>query len=95
MRAVVGHRAVKYLEDDRLCISVAEVDDDVIPCVARNTQANNLESVILNGIVPGGDGTTKAGHSQLSAFHMTDDRVQGSSRASKSDVIIFLQRGAD
>ena len=88
-RAVVGHIAVKFLEDDRLFVSLDNVDDEACPCMAHNTQIGNLESIILNGLAPGEDGMTEAVHSQLSALHMHDPRVQDNSRASTSDATIL------
>ena len=70
----MGHTAVGFLEDDRLQVSAANVPDDAFACIARNTYEENLESIISNGLLPGGGGITHAVHSQLSAFHIGDNR---------------------
>ncbi|MFM7982588.1 MAG: hypothetical protein ACKPKO_25025, partial [Candidatus Fonsibacter sp.] len=73
------------MEDDRLMLELADVDTKDIPFVVHNTQIANVTSVIQR---PGG-GMTSAVHSQLSAFHLMDKRVQDSSRARTPDAIIF------
>ena len=70
-------------------LPVADVDHEVCSCIAHNTQISNRESVILHGLAPGGDGITEVVHSQLSAFHMEDDVLQESSRASTTDAVIL------
>ena len=89
VRAVVGHTAARFIEDDRLFLRVENVEDEVFSCFAHNTQITKLESVIKDGSAPGGDAMTNAVHSQLFAFHMHDDRVQESSRASALDATIL------
>ncbi|MFM7978923.1 MAG: hypothetical protein ACKPKO_06365, partial [Candidatus Fonsibacter sp.] len=49
----------------------------------------NLPSILRKGLIPGG-GQTDAVHSQLSAFHILDDRLQESSRARATDAVIFF-----
>ena len=93
MQAVVGHTAVHFLEDDRLMYFLDDVDDSVFSFIAHNTVITNLKSVLSNGLAPGGDGITKAVHSQLSAFHRHDTRAQESSKASSSDVVIIYSVG--
>ena len=53
IRAVVGHTAVGFLEDDRLLKPLSYVEDDVFPCIAHNTQISYLSSIITNGLAPG------------------------------------------
>ena len=89
IRAVVGHTAVGFLEDDRSLMPLSYIDDDAFSCIAHNTRISYLSSIITNGLAPGGDGITTAVHSQLSAFHMMDRRLQESSRASTWDAICF------
>ena len=89
IRAVVGHTATRCLEDDRLMLGLEGVDDDMFPCIALNTEIRHLNSIIKNGLAPGGDGITQAVHSQLSPFHLADERLQESSRASTTDAIIL------
>jgi hypothetical protein len=89
IRAVVGHTAVGFLEDDRLLMPLSYIEDDTFSCISHNTRISHLNSIITNGLAPGGDGVTTAVHSQLSAFHAMDRRLQESSRASTSDAIIL------
>ena len=42
VRAVVGHTAAPYLEDDRLQVSAEDVPDDICACIAHNTEQQNL-----------------------------------------------------
>ena len=88
IRAVVGHTATRFLEDDCLMLDLEDVDDSVFPCIAHNTQINRLNSVIKNGQAPGGDGITQAVHSKLSSLHVGDSRLQESSRAGSANAII-------
>ena len=60
IRAVVGHTATRCLEDDRLMWGMEGVDDDLFPCIARSTEIRHLNSIINNGLAPGGDGVTQA-----------------------------------
>ena len=76
-----------------LCISLNEVDDSVLSCIAHNTVITNLKSILLNGLALGGDGITKAVHSQLSTFHRHDARVQESSGVGRSNVVIIYNVG--
>ena len=55
-----------------------------------NTYQENLESIIANGLLPGGGGTTDAVHCQLSAFHICDNRLQESSRGSTTAAVIHF-----
>jgi hypothetical protein len=89
IRAVVGHTAIGFLEDDRLLMPLSYVEGHVFSCITHNTRISYLSSIITNGLAPGGDGTTTAVRSQLSAFHMMDRSLQESSRASTSDAIIL------
>ena len=54
VQAVVGHTVVPYLEDDRLQVSGEDVPDSIFACIAHNTEQQNLESIIINDIVPSG-----------------------------------------
>jgi hypothetical protein len=87
IRAVVGHTAIGFLEDDRLLMPLSYVEDDVFSCITHNTRISYLTSIITHGLAPGGDGITTAVHSQLSALHMMDRMLQESSRASTSNPI--------
>ena len=89
----MGHTGVSFLEDDRLMFPLIEIDDSVLSCIAHNTVFSNLKSILLNGLAPGGDGITKAVHSQLSAFHRHDARVHSSSLSGKSDAVIIYNVG--
>ena len=93
IRAVVGHTAVGFLEDDRLLMPLYYVKDKVsnTRCshVLPTTRISSLNSIIINGLAPDGDGITNAVHSQLSAFHMMDYRLQESRRASMSGAVIL------
>ena len=90
IRAVVGHTAVGFLEDDRLQVPAVNVPDEVFACITHNTYADNLESIITNGLLPGGGGITHAVHSQLSAFHIGDSRLQESSHGSTTTAVIHF-----
>ena len=90
IRAVVGHTAVGFLDADRLQVPAANVPDDAFACTAHNTYEENLESIITNGLLPGGGGITDAVHSQLSAFHIGDNRLQESSRGSTTTAVIHF-----
>ena len=70
-----------------------DVDDSVFSCIAHNMVVTNLKSILSNGLAPGGDGIMKAVHSQLSAFHRHDTRVQESIKASSSDVVLICNVG--
>ena len=63
------------LEDDRLQMPLCDVDAELSPCIAHNAQSLHLESIIKNGLAPGGSGIAQAVHSQFFAFHMDDDRL--------------------
>ena len=89
IRAVVGHTAVGFLEDDRILKPFPYIEDDIFPCIVHNTKISYLSSIITNGFAIGGDDITSVVHSQLSAFHMMDNRLQESSRASTSDALIL------
>ena len=89
IRAIVGHTSVPFLEDDRLQLSIDDLDDEMFPNIVHNTYISNLESILINGLIPGGGGITAALHSQLSACHMADERLQESSRARTADTIII------
>ena len=65
----------------------------MLSCIAHNAVFSNLKSIFLNGLAPGGDGITKAVHSQLSAFHRHDARVHSSSLSGKSDAVIIYNVG--
>ena len=93
IRAVVGHTGVTVLEVDRIMLPLTDVDDSVLSCMAHNTIFSSLKSIFLNGLALGGDGMTSAVHSELSAFHRHDHRVQASSGAGKSDVVIVYNIG--
>ncbi|MFM7985120.1 MAG: hypothetical protein ACKPKO_37960, partial [Candidatus Fonsibacter sp.] len=86
----MGHTATPFIEDDRFSISIADLSDEVFPNIVHNAYISNLESIILNGLIPGGGRITQAMRSQLSAFHMMVDRLQESSRARTADAIIFF-----
>ena len=90
IRAVVGHTAVGFLEDDRLEVLAANVPDDVFACIAHNTYEENLELIITNGLLPGGGVISEAVHSQLSAFHINDERLQESSRGSSTNAVVHF-----
>ncbi|MFM7984253.1 MAG: hypothetical protein ACKPKO_33515, partial [Candidatus Fonsibacter sp.] len=90
IRAIIGHTSVPCLEDDRLLLSLDGVSEEMFPNIVHNTNISNLESILSNGLIPGGGGITEALHSQLSAFHMMDARLQESSRALTSDAIMFF-----
>ncbi|MFM7979597.1 MAG: hypothetical protein ACKPKO_09810, partial [Candidatus Fonsibacter sp.] len=79
-----------FLEDDRLMVGVENVPQDCIPFVVHNTRVENKPSIIKMGLIPGG-GETMVVHSQLSAFHLMDSRLQESSRARTTDAIIFFK----
>ena len=86
----MGHTATKFLEDDRLQMPLCDVDDKFLsPFIAHNTEIRHLALIIRSGIAPGGDGITQAVHSQLSAYHFGDERLQEGSRASSTDAIIL------
>ena len=70
-------------------MSLSYVEDKVFPCMAHSTKVSYLSSIIINGLAPGGDGITISVHSQVCAFHMVDNRLQESSRASTSDAVIL------
>ena len=59
-------------------------------CITHNTYEENLESIITNGLLLGGGGITHALHSQLSAFHIGDNRLQESSRGSTTTAVIHF-----
>ena len=80
VRAVVGHTAVGFLEDDCLHVPANNVLDEACACIAHHTYEEKLESIIVNGLLPGRGGITDAVHSQLSAFRIGDNRLQESSR---------------
>ena len=86
----MGHTAVGFLEDDRLQVPAVNVPDDAFACIAHNTYEENLESIIVNGLLPGGGGITDAVHSQLSAVRMGDNRLQESSRGSTTTAVIHF-----
>ncbi|MFM7984241.1 MAG: hypothetical protein ACKPKO_33455, partial [Candidatus Fonsibacter sp.] len=69
-----------FLEDDRLMVSAQSLSRTDVPFAVHNTKMVNLPSILRRGLIPGG-GQTDAVHSQLSAFHILDDRIQESSRA--------------
>ena len=48
-RAVLGHTAVPFLEDDRLQVSAASVPYEVFACIAHHTQEEHLHSIMVNG----------------------------------------------
>ena len=52
IRAVVGHTAVGFLEDDRRLMPLTYVNDDNFPCIAHNTRISYLNSIIVNGLAP-------------------------------------------
>ena len=85
----MGHTAVGFLEYDRLLMPLTYFENKVFPCITQNTKVSDLTSIIIKWLAPGGDGITNAVHSQLSAFHMMDYRLQESSRASTSDAVIL------
>ncbi|MFM7984836.1 MAG: hypothetical protein ACKPKO_36505, partial [Candidatus Fonsibacter sp.] len=87
IRAVVGHTGMPFLEDDRLMVSARNVASMDLPFVVHNTRMLNLPSMLKSGLILGG-GQTTAVHSQLSAFHLLDDRLQESSRARTTDAVI-------
>ena len=62
------HTSVRFLEDDRLMIPIASIDDDYFPCIVYKTVFGNLESINVNGFAPGGDGITGAALPQISDF---------------------------
>ena len=64
----MGHTAVGFLEDDRLQVPAVNVPDELFACITHNMYEENLESIITNGLLPGGGGTSHVVHSQLSAF---------------------------
>jgi hypothetical protein len=37
IRAVVGHMAVGFLEDDRLMMQLAYIENEQLPCIVHNT----------------------------------------------------------
>ena len=76
IRAVAGHTALGFIEDDRLLKPLTYVEDDIFSCIAHNTKISYLSSIITNGIALGGDGITSVVRSQLPAFHMMDNRIQ-------------------
>ena len=82
-------RLVFFVEYYRPFLPLSYIEDNTFPCIAHNTQISYLNSIIINGIAPGGDGITSAVHSQLFAFHMMDNRIQESRRASTSDAVIL------
>ena len=86
---MAGHTAVRFLKDDRRQMPLDDVDDELFPRIAHNSEIAHMEHIIKNGLAPGGDGVTQAVHSQLSAFHMEDEMLQESSRASTTDAIIL------
>ncbi len=55
IRAVVGHTAVGFLEDDRLLVPLTYIEDET-------PRSLTLNLIILNGLAPGGDGITSAIH---------------------------------
>ena len=89
IRAVVGHTAVGFLEYDRLLMPLSYIEDETFPCIAHNTKISYLSSIITHGLALCGDGITSVVHSQLYAFHMMDNRLQDSSRASTLDAAIL------
>ncbi|MFM7990407.1 MAG: RNA 2'-phosphotransferase [Candidatus Fonsibacter sp.] len=89
IRAVVGHTGMPFLEDDRLMVSLESVPPSCVPVAVHNTRIENLPSILKKGLIPGG-GETVAVHSQLSAFHLMDSKLQESSRAPTTDVVIFF-----
>ena len=90
IRAVVGQPAVGFLEDDRLQVPAVNVPDEVFACITHNTYEEIIESIITNGLLPGGGGITHAVHSQLSEFHIGDSRLQESSRGSTTTAAIHF-----
>ena len=88
IRTVVEHTAIGFLEDGGLQVPAANVPDDAFACIAHNTYEENLESIIVNGLLAGGGGIADAVHSQLSAFHIGDNRLQESSRGSTTTAAI-------
>ncbi|MFM7987677.1 MAG: hypothetical protein ACKPKO_51025, partial [Candidatus Fonsibacter sp.] len=78
-----------FLEDDRLMVSAQSLSRKDVPFVVHNTRMVNLPSILRNCLIPGG-GQTDAVHSQLSAFHLLDNRIQESSRARTTDAVIFF-----
>ena len=54
-RAVVGHTAVGFFEDDRLQMPLSHIEDDTFPCMPHTTKISYLEYIIRNGLAPGGD----------------------------------------
>ncbi|MFM7983473.1 MAG: hypothetical protein ACKPKO_29525, partial [Candidatus Fonsibacter sp.] len=72
-------------------IDLADTPLSDIPFVVHNTQITNVTSINKRCLMPGGGGITSAVHSQLSAFHLMDDRLQDSSRARTSDAITFYK----
>ena len=86
----VIHMYLFFLEDDRLLLNLDGVREDMFPNIVHNTIISNLESILINGVIPGGGGITEALHSQLSAFHMMGARLQESSRARTSDASILF-----
>ncbi|MFM7984592.1 MAG: hypothetical protein ACKPKO_35230, partial [Candidatus Fonsibacter sp.] len=89
IRAVVGHTGMPFLEDDRLMVDLRNAPHERIPSVVHNTRIENRPSILKKGLIPGG-GETTAVHSQLSAFHIMESRLQESSRARATDAIIFF-----
>ena len=89
-RAVVGHTAVPFLEDDRLQMPAADVPSELCARIANNTQERHPHSSIVNGLMLGGGGITDAVHSQLSAFDIDDESLQESSRASSTSAVVLF-----
>ncbi|MFM7979311.1 MAG: hypothetical protein ACKPKO_08350, partial [Candidatus Fonsibacter sp.] len=89
IRAVVGHTGMPFLEDDRLMVDVENVPHEHIPFVVHNTRIENIPSILKKGLMLGG-GETMVVHSQPSAFHFMDSRLQESSRDRTTDAIIFF-----
>ena len=77
VQAIVGHTAVPYLEDDRLQVSAENAPDEICACIAHNTEVQNLECILINDVFfARGGGITDAVQSQLSAFHIGDERFK-------------------
>ena len=58
----MGHTAVPYLADGRLQVSAEDAPDSIFDCITHNSEVHNLESIIVNGLLPGGGGITDAVH---------------------------------
>ena len=62
--------------------------DEAFAFIARHTEVQNLQSIIINDLLPVGGGITDAVHSQGSAIHIGDERLQESSRGTTTTAAI-------